>query len=97
MKKLIDKINNVKFESVINGYSPIIVDIFLDSIVEDIKNIEIQMNELKNTNDELKNKIKEMEQEYEKLLDKSKQDNFISLPKNNINDIDTKNENKEEK
>ena len=40
MKELIEKIINKEFESVINGYSPISVDVFLYSFINDIKKIE---------------------------------------------------------
>lgn len=53
-KECMDKIINVKFESVINGYSPSNVDNFLDSI---IKNIEVFESEKKI----LEEKIKELE------------------------------------
>ena len=40
MKKCIEKIIDKKFDSVINGYSPLKVDIFLDSIISDLKQFE---------------------------------------------------------
>lgn len=49
-KKILEK----KFENVINGYNPRKVDQFLDQVIEDY--IEMQ-----NTIDELKTKIKELE------------------------------------
>lgn len=62
MKELIKKITNQKFESVINGYSPVNVDIFLDSIINDLEEIQNKFNEIKKQNEELKNKIKILEE-----------------------------------
>lgn len=62
MKELIKKITNQKFESVINGYSPVNVDIFLDSIINDLEEIQNKLNEIKKQNEELKNKIKILEE-----------------------------------
>lgn len=60
MKKCIEKIIDKKFDSVINGYSPLKVDIFLDSIISDLKQFEEDF--LK-----LEEKVKELEIENEKL------------------------------
>ena len=60
MKKCIEKIIDKKFDSVINGYSPLKVDIFLDSIISDLKQFEEDF--LK-----LEEKVKELEIENKKL------------------------------
>ena len=60
MKKCIEKIIDKKFDSVINGYSPLKVDIFLDSIISDLKQFEEDFSKLEE-------KVKELEIENKKL------------------------------
>lgn len=60
MKKCIEKIIDKKFDSVINGYSPLKVDIFLDSIISDLKQFEEEFSKLEE-------KVKELEIENKKL------------------------------
>ena len=80
-KKILDK----KFESVINGYSPSIVDNFLDNIIADLKNIDFELTSvttdrdiLIDENKKLKDKIKQLEQELN-----NKNIEIQSLEKNN--------------
>lgn len=65
-KKIVDK----KFETVINGYSPTQVDIFLDKICLDyieydkkISKLEIELESLKKQNTELKDNLTSKESE----------------------------------
>lgn len=93
MKKLIEKIINKEFESVINGYSPTSVDVFLDSVINDLEKIQSQINEIKIQNEELKNKIKALEEanalltinksnnEENELNEKGTDDNLNKLKK----------------
>lgn len=93
MKKLIEKITNKEFESVINGYSPTSVDVFLDSVINDLEKIQSQINEIKIQNEELKNKIKALEEanalltinksnnEENELNEKGTDDNLNKLKK----------------
>lgn len=91
MKELIEKIINKEFESVINGYSPISVDVFLDSVINDLKKIQSQINEVKIQNEELKNKIKMLEEANALLaINKSNNDENKSNEKSiddNLNEL----------
>ena len=91
MKELIEKIINKEFESVINGYSPISVDVFLVLVINDIKKIQSQINEVKIQNEELKNKIKMLEEANALLaINKSNNDENKSNEKNvddNLNEL----------
>lgn len=72
MKKCIEKIIDKKFDSVINGYSPLKVDIFLDSIISDLKQFEEEF--LK-----LEEKVKELEIENKKLKEQLEKENKIDI------------------
>ena len=91
MKELIEKIINKEFESVINGYSTISVDVFLDSVINDLKKIQSQINEVKIQNEELKNKIKMLEEANALLaINKSNNDENKSNEKSvddNLNEL----------
>ncbi len=89
MKELIKKITNQKFESVINGYSPVNVDIFLDSIINDLEEIQNKFNEIKKQNEELKNKIKILEEANISITTKNstneKKEIITNIEKDSIN------------
>ncbi len=89
MKELIKKITNQKFESVINGYSPVNVDIFLDSIINDLEEIQNKLNEIKKQNEELKNKIKILEEANISIATKNstneKKEIITNIEKDSIN------------
>ncbi|WP_022935166.1 DivIVA domain-containing protein [Mesomycoplasma moatsii] len=61
IKKILDK----KFDSVINGYSPSNVDSFLDSIINDLENIEKTIEKL---NSEKENQTKTIEELNKEIL-----------------------------
>lgn len=66
MKKCIEKIIDKKFDSVINGYSPLKVDIFLDSIISDLKQFEENFLKLEQKVKELENENKKLKEQLEK-------------------------------
>ncbi|MBR3571184.1 MAG: DivIVA domain-containing protein [Mycoplasmataceae bacterium] len=72
MKKCIEKIIDKKFDSVINGYSPLKVDIFLDSIISDLKQFEEEFSKLEE-------KVKELEIENKKLKEQLEKENKIDI------------------
>ncbi|MBR2999163.1 MAG: DivIVA domain-containing protein [Mycoplasmataceae bacterium] len=72
MKKCIEKIIDKKFDSVINGYSPLKVDIFLDSIISDLKQFEEDFSKLEE-------KVKELEIENKKLKEQLEKENKIDI------------------
>ncbi|MBR2022436.1 MAG: DivIVA domain-containing protein [Mycoplasmataceae bacterium] len=72
MKKCIEKIIDKKFDSVINGYSPLKVDIFLDSIISDLKQFEEEFSKLEE-------KVKELEIENKKLKVQLEKENKIDI------------------
>lgn len=72
MKKCIEKIIDKKFDSVINGYSPLKVDIFLDSIISDLKQFDEEFSKLEE-------KVKELEIENKKLKEQLEKENKIDI------------------
>ncbi|MGL4343514.1 MAG: DivIVA domain-containing protein [Metamycoplasmataceae bacterium] len=50
-------IANIKFEVTINGYSPIAVDILLDTIIEDYQNFEEYIKKIEIENQNLKKEL----------------------------------------
>ena len=70
MKLTKEKILNEKFESVINGYSPTRVDLFLDSIIQDYDEYNNKIKELETQNQELNKTIETQQSEIETLKQK---------------------------
>ncbi|MBD5423352.1 MAG: DivIVA domain-containing protein [Mycoplasma sp.] len=89
MKELISKIIDKKFESVINGYSPSSVDIFLDSIIKELLIFEDKYKQLMDEKQEIldeKNALMKRNAILEMELKSTKQEDNFQKENNEIKD-----------
>ena len=71
------KILEVKFDAVINGYSPTKVDQFLDLICADYEEFAAEIQSLKEENKSLKEKLKKKDQQIKKLEQQNAKINLV--------------------